>query len=98
MLVDRQNLVLWADIKAYSAAGVSAKGTPPPAIGGPPSEPDPGDQEAKPGDDDDDKDPAESLPEYMAQRASFRRRFREALRKLPPVTEDGGGDGPASGA
>lgn len=91
VLVDRQNLVLWADIKAFSAAGVASKGTQPPVLGvpPPPGEPDPDDPGAQPGGEDE-KDPAESLPEYAAQRASFRRRFREALRKLPPVTEDEG--------
>lgn len=91
VLVDRQNLVLWSDLKAYSAAGVASKGAPPSPFGAPPpgSPLDPGGQDA-PADGEDDKDLPESLPAYRDQVSAFRRRFREALRKLPPVTEDDG--------
>ena len=87
-IVDRQNLVAYADLVAYSAAGVASRVSAPPSLPAP--DPDDPDGDPKPGDDEDDKDLPESLPAYRDQMKAFRKRFREALRKLPPVTEDEG--------
>ncbi len=49
VLVDRQNLVLWSDMKAISAANVARKGAPAVAAGEQP----PNDEPMAPGQDDD---------------------------------------------
>lgn len=73
VLVDRQNIVMWTDMNAMSKAGIAAKGAPAVAAGEAPpnAEPlEPGDGEA----------PAESR---LEGRRSYRRRLREAMRRLP---------------
>ena len=88
VLVDRQTLVLWAQVKELSQAAIDSKGTSPPAgmmpgaVQGTVSGAEPG---APSGEDPDAKVPAESL--RTVQIDAYRRRLREALAALP-VTED----------
>lgn len=89
VLIDRQNLVVWADITRMSAANVAAKGAPAVAAGEAP----PGGEPmlgpgagAQPGEEDDGQvgGPAtsESTP-WSAHSSAYRRRLREALAALP---------------
>lgn len=82
VLVDRQNLVLWSDMKAMSTAMVASKGTAP-AIGAPPP------AAAPPGEEPDDKDddpkggPPKPGENWAGRYGDYRKRLAEALRVLP---------------
>lgn len=88
VLVDRQNLVLWADMAAMSKAMIAYKDAPAAAAGMAM----PGGAQLGPGQQQDGTPPAESL--RVIQMEAYRRRLREALEQMP-VTEAGGGDGTA---
>jgi phage portal protein BeeE len=98
VLVDRQNIVLWADMTAMSKAMVAGRGAPAVTAGEQPPGGEPlagGDAQAKPGDDgeQDSKDaqaPSEAIP--VAVMARYRARLTEALKAMP-VTESGGDAG-----
>jgi len=84
VLVDRQNLVLWADMARMSQATIAAKGAPAVAAGeatpgGEPMQPEDGDGQ-QPG------VPAEAYRRYRA-------RLKEALRVLPGGITESAGDG-----
>jgi Phage portal protein len=89
VLVDRQNLVLWSDMKAMSTAMVASKGTAP-AIGAPPAA---GELPAAPGEEpppdgkDDDTGPEDGPPKpgenWPGRYGEYRKRLAEALRVLP---------------
>lgn len=89
VLIDRQNLVVWADITRFSDANIAAKGAPAVAAGeAPPG----GEPMLAPEPDDDDENseqetggPAasESAPSWAAHTSAYRRRLREALATLP---------------
>jgi hypothetical protein len=93
VLVDRQNLVLWADMAAMSKAVIAAKGAPavvagetPP--GGEPLEPGQPPPDGRPPEGDGEQPqgvPAEALIRYRA-------RLREALRVLPGAITEASGD------
>jgi hypothetical protein len=79
VLVDRQNILLWADIAAMSKAMVASKGAPAVAAGEQPPNGEPVEPQ------DEDPEPGTPVPErWMHQ---YRKRFREALRELPELTE-----------
>src|SRR6185312_8452815 len=96
VLVDRQNLVLWKDMEAMSAAVVASRNAPAFTAGEqmqgntPQDQPQQGSQPpagpdgAKPGQ----EPPAESVPSIALAR--YRRRLAEALQSMP-VTETAGG-------
>lgn len=87
VLVDRQNLVLWSDMKAMSAAGIAAKGAPAVAAGETP----PGGEPMQPGGqqpEDEGSGQQEAVP--AASLTAYRARLREALTALP-VSESYGG-------
>jgi hypothetical protein len=86
VLVDRQNLVLWADMQAMSKAMVASKGAPAVAAAQPPAalpaapgeEPEPDDK------DDDPKDgPPKPGENWLGRYSAYRQRLAEALRELP---------------
>lgn len=90
VLIDRQNLVLWADMSAMSKAAVAGKGAPAVAAGeAPPNgETTPGAAEPPP----EDEDPrGESAPLFVpaAWEREYRARLREAMRELPQLQEVG---------
>jgi hypothetical protein len=86
VLVDRQNLVLWADMQAMSKAMVASKGAPAVAAAQPPAA-----LPAAPGDepepDDKDDDPKDGPPKpgenWLGRYGEYRQRLAEALRELP---------------
>lgn len=86
ILVDRQNLVLWADMQAMSKAVIASKGASAVAAGEVPpgGEPMAGVPPAQDGG----QQPAEALPVTYLDR--YRARLAEALRGLPAVTEASG--------
>jgi HK97 family phage portal protein len=106
VLVDRQNLVLWAQMKEMSTAMIASKGAPAVSAGERPpnGEPLTGDSDpadpADPADPSDDPNagdpPAGSSKESLrrAQAEHYRRRVEEALRLIGTVTE--GADDPAT--
>lgn len=86
VLVDRQNLVLWADMARMSQATIAAKGAPAVAAG----EATPGGEPMQPeGDGQEPGVPAEAYARYRA-------RLREALRVMPGITESASGGADAA--
>jgi hypothetical protein len=88
VLVDRQNLVLWSDMKAMSTAMVASKGAGPAIAAPPPSGEIPASgEELAPDDKDDDTDPADGPPKpgenWLGRYGEYRKRLAEALRVLP---------------
>jgi hypothetical protein len=80
VLIDRQNLVLWADMSDMSKATVAGKGAPAAAAGeAPPS--------GEPVQDDAQESAPLTVPE--AWEREYRQRFKEALRDLPQLQEVG---------
>jgi hypothetical protein len=82
VLVDRQNLVLWADMAAMSKAMIAYKDAPAVAAGQamPAGQIGPGQQQDGP-------PPAESL--RVIQMEAYRKRLREALEQMPVTETDG---------
>jgi HK97 family phage portal protein len=89
VLVDRQNLVLWADMSAMSKAVVASKGAPAVAAGEgtPNGEPMTGAPQDEP--QDGQEPPAENVPVLVLAR--YQERLREALAALPVTESDGAG-------
>jgi HK97 family phage portal protein len=96
VLIDRQNLVLWADLAEMSKANIAYKnkGTAQPGQPGQPGAPGPGQRDGQPepaepvqpGDEPaPDGKPTETL--RRGQVAAYRARLAEALRHMPRVTE-----------
>lgn len=83
VLVDRQNIVLWADIAAMSKAVVASKGAPAAAAGQGMSN----DVPALAGQEPQDEDPQPGTPVPERWMLHYRSRFREAMRELPELTE-----------
>ena len=99
VLVDRQNLVLWADMKAMSAATIAGRGAPAVAAGEqtPGGEPmaagaqgAPAAQDGQGGKDDEDEEGGQKETLLARQISRYRARVAEALAVMP-VTEAGGG-------
>jgi hypothetical protein len=104
VLVDRQNIILWADISAMSKAIIAGKGAPAVTAGEPP----PGGEQLTAGVTDPGSGPADSDPppppgqppareSWQRRYAAYRRRLAEALDTLP-VAVGGESDEPAAPA